>query len=105
MSVRFHTTTKPWVVGMYLLLAFLLCIQLYGLTQHHHDLSTSSDHCAACDLEHQFSGGTPPAVLPAILLIDTFFVRLIFQLTWQTNEHVSTAYLHPLSQGPPVVVE
>lgn len=92
---------RPYIRGVLnFFLAALLSLQLIALTQHHHDLSTQQDNCAACNLALHFSGGTPtiPVALPLMALILAYWiavhpVRII--------DFVPRRYVRPLSQAPP----
>ncbi|MHB1175101.1 MAG: hypothetical protein ACYCZJ_08260 [Sulfuriferula sp.] len=81
-------------------LAALLSLQLIALTQHHHDLSTQQDNCAACNLALHFSGGTPTiaVALPLMALVLAYWitahpVRIV--------DLVPRRHVRPPSQAPP----
>ncbi|MHB1676648.1 MAG: hypothetical protein ACYCSS_03780 [Sulfuriferula sp.] len=85
---------------LFFLLAVLLSLQLFALTQHHHDLSTQSDHCSACQLANNFTGDPP--VMPAVFLLTTLFLAYFILLhALQIDHPVLHRHLRPLSQAPP----
>lgn len=81
-------------------LAALLSLQLIALTQHHHDLSTQQDNCAACNLALHFAGGTPTiaVVLPLMALILAYWIATH---PVRVVDLVPRRHVRPLSQAPP----
>ncbi len=83
------------------LAAALLCVQLYAITQHHHDLAAHPSNCVACSLIAMSSGSAPP--------VSTFQIALaIIVVFWLAArvDYVSISPIHillrPPSQAPPL---
>lgn len=79
----------------------LLCVQLYAITQHHHDLTVHPDNCVACSLTAMSSGSAPPVSAFQIAL------AIIVALWLATHvDYVSIYSIHirlrPPSQAPPL---
>uniref|UniRef100_E6QS61 Uncharacterized protein n=1 Tax=mine drainage metagenome TaxID=410659 RepID=E6QS61_9ZZZZ len=85
---------------IYLLLAMLMGIQLFALTQHHHDAGIDSGHCAACNLGHHFSTGSK-SPSPSLILLSLVLIWLTLRLPVLTSRCSKCAYLRPGSQAPP----
>ncbi|MHB0992030.1 MAG: hypothetical protein ACYC3O_02665 [Burkholderiales bacterium] len=83
-------------------LAALLSLQLFALTQHHHDLNTTTDHCAACQLGHNFTGD-PPATSQELLLVSLYFVYALLQRKPLSDFLLQQRLPCPRSQAPPVI--
>ncbi len=83
------------------LVAVLLCVQLYALTQHHHDLTTHPDDCVACALIAMSSGSAPPvsAFQIALAIIVAFWLAAHVEYISISPIHIR---LHPPSQAPPL---
>ena len=86
-----------WLLRALLILVFVL--QLFMVTQHHHDLGTVHDDCVACDLAMQFSGSAPAAeaAVLALVLVSYFVARAArYHFVLPLRRH-----LLPCSQAPP----
>jgi hypothetical protein len=84
------------------LFTLLLCLQLYALTQHHHDLSQQHDDCPACNLAADFSGGMA-SIPPAVVLVA---LAVAWWLTIQPRPLIHPARrlrVRPPAQAPPQV--
>jgi hypothetical protein len=87
---------------LFALLTALLCLQLYALTQHHHDLSQHSDDCPACNLAADFSDGVP-SVASAVVLV------ALAVAYWLATHSLPVVYparrlrVRPPAQAPPQV--
>ena len=80
----------------------LLCVQLYAITQHHHDLTAHPENCVACNLAAMSCGSAPPVstVQMALAIILAFW--LAARADYVVFLPVRTR-LHPPSQAPPLV--
>ncbi len=87
---------------LHLLLALVLSLQLFALTQHHHSLNTHSDACSACELDYHFSSGNT-AVPPAVSLLTLLLVWMTFSLPALPASHnPQRRHRYPLPQAPPL---
>ena len=98
-SYSSHSTLKRSVL---IFLAALLSLQLFALTQHHHDLNTTTDHCAACQLGHNFTGD-PPVASNALLLVSLYFVYSLLQRKPLNDFLLEHRLPCPRSQAPPSI--
>ena len=84
------------------LVVALLCVQLYAITQHYHDLTAHPDDCTACSLAAMSCGSAPPAgstlVVLAIIVAFWFAARSDYVVNTSCRYH-----LRPPSQAPPRV--
>lgn len=79
----------------------IFLLQMLAATEHHHDLSAKSQHCAACTL-HAQPQAAPPAAVPALA---PFVWHLLHALApAATTSHVLPApgWLRPPPHAPPV---
>lgn len=80
----------------------LLCVQLYAITQHHHDLTAHPDDCVACNLVALSCGSAPPvsAALVAVAIILAFWLAAHADYVVFLPARIR---LRPPSQAPPLV--
>ena len=79
----------------------LLCVQLYAITQHHHDLTAHPDNCVACTLTAMSGGSAPPvsAFQIALAIIVALWLAAHVDYVSITSIHIR---LRPPSQAPPL---
>ncbi len=83
-----------------LLLTCVLLLQLFALTQHHHDLASQTDDCPSCVLTGHFSSGGSLA-LPAIPTSYLVLLHIVAPILPATTLLVLSRYLFPLPLPPP----
>lgn len=79
----------------------LFCVQLYAITQHHHDLTVHPDNCVACTLIAMSSGSAPPVSAFQIALAIIVALWLVAHVDYVSISSIHIR-LHPPSQAPPL---
>ncbi|WP_332876367.1 hypothetical protein [Massilia sp. S19_KUP03_FR1] len=89
-----------WAAWLARLLAIVLLVQLFALTQHDHPVSSKSQHCAACALHAQPHAG-PPQALPAPAPFSWTLLHAALQVPPLAAPARAAAWLLPPAHAPP----
>lgn len=84
-----------------LVLVGILLVQLFALTQHHHDIGTQSDDCPSCVLNGHFSTGGN-SILPAMPASYLVLLQVVERAQPVSVAPVLPRYLFPLPLSPPL---
>lgn len=96
-----HARMRTWAARLrLLLLACVLLLQLFALTQHHHDLASQTDDCPSCVLTGHFATGGN-LVLPTIPASYLVLLQIVDPILPATTLLVLPRYLFPLPLSPP----
>ncbi len=89
-----------WAAWLAKLLAIILLVQLFALTQHDHPVSSKSQHCAACALHAQPHAGPPQAALAAAPFSWTV-LHALFLAPALAAPTLAASWLLPPAHAPP----
>jgi hypothetical protein len=80
----------------------VLCVQLYAITQHNHDIASHSNDCVACDLAAMSCGSAPPASTVTLVLSLFFTFSYIIALSLPVLPFIRHRF-RPPAQAPPLI--